>query len=327
MAQRVPASDASVLDAIGNTPLVRLHKVVPPRSAEVWIKLEGCNPTGSYKDRMARALIEGAEARGDLRPGMTVVEYTGGSTGSSLAFVCAVKGYRFRAVSSDAFAPEKLRTMRAFGAEVTIVPSEAGKITPDLIPRMMERTRAFGKDPDTYLTDQISNRDALDGYEGLGEEIVEQLGGAPAAFCAGVGTAGLVMGVTRAFRRLSHRVRIVALEPASSPVLSAGRAGTHHVEGIGVGFVPPLFDSAQCDEVRAIDETAARSMARRLAAEEGVFAGISSGLNVVGALQLARELGSGHRVVTIACDSGLKYLAGDLYQDQARDLDPSYAGR
>lgn len=327
MAQRVPASDASVLDAIGNTPLVRLHKVVPPRSAEVWIKLEGCNPTGSYKDRMARALIEGAEARGDLRPGMTVVEYTGGSTGSSLAFVCAVKGYRFRAVSSDAFAPEKLRTMRAFGAEVTIVPSEAGKITPDLIPRMMERTRAFGKDPDTYLTDQMSNRDALDGYEGLGEEIVEQLGGAPAAFCAGVGTAGLVMGVTRAFRRLSHRVRIVALEPASSPVLSAGRAGTHHVEGIGVGFVPPLFDSAQCDEVRAIDETAARSMARRLAAEEGVFAGISSGLNVVGALQLARELGSGHRVVTIACDSGLKYLAGDLYQDQARDLDPSYAGR
>jgi cysteine synthase A len=316
-----------VLDAIGNTPLVRLYKVVPPRSAEVWIKLEGCNPTGSYKDRMARALIEGAEARGDLRPGMTVVEYTGGSTGSSLAFVCAVKGYRFRAVSSDAFAPEKLRTMRAFGAEVTIVPSEAGKITPDLIPRMMERTRAFGKDPDTYLTDQISNRDALDGYEGLGEEIVEQLGGAPAAFCAGVGTAGLVMGVTRAFRRLSHRVRIVALEPASSPVLSAGRAGTHHVEGIGVGFVPPLFDSAQCDEVRAIDETAARSMARRLAAEEGVFAGISSGLNVVGALQLARELGSGHRVVTIACDSGLKYLAGDLYQDQARDLDPSYAGR
>lgn len=327
MAQRVPASDASVLDAIGNTPLVRLYKVVPPRSAEVWIKLEGCNPTGSYKDRMARALIEGAEARGDLRPGMTVVEYTGGSTGSSLAFVCAVKGYRFRAVSSDAFAPEKLRTMRAFGAEVTIVPSEAGKITPDLIPRMMERTRAFGKDPDTYLTDQMSNRDALDGYEGLGEEIVEQLGGAPAAFCAGVGTAGLVMGVTRAFRRLSHRVRIVALEPASSPVLSAGRAGTHHVEGIGVGFVPPLFDSAQCDEVRAIDETAARSMARRLAAEEGVFAGISSGLNVVGALQLARELGSGHRVVTIACDSGLKYLAGDLYQDQARDLDPSYAGR
>lgn len=327
MAQRVPASDASVLDAIGNTPLVRLYKVVPPRSAEVWIKLEGCNPTGSYKDRMARALIEGAEARGDLRPGMTVVEYTGGSTGSSLAFVCAVKGYRFRAVSSDAFAPEKLRTMRAFAAEVTIVPSEAGKITPDLIPRMMERTRAFGKDPDTYLTDQMSNRDALDGYEGLGEEIVEQLGGAPAAFCAGVGTAGLVMGVTRAFRRLSHRVRIVALEPASSPVLSAGRAGTHHVEGIGVGFVPPLFDSAQCDEVRAIDETAARSMARRLAAEEGVFAGISSGLNVVGALQLACELGSGHRVVTIACDSGLKYLAGDLYQDQARDLDPSYAGR
>jgi cysteine synthase len=327
MAQRVPASDASALDAIGDTPIVRLRKVVPPSSAEVWIKLEGCNPTGSYKDRMARALIEGAEARGDLRPGMTVVEYTGGSTGSSLAFVCAVKGYRFRAVSSDAFAPEKLRTMRAFGAEIIIVPSDAGQITPDLIPRMMERTRAFGKEPDTYLTDQMSNRDALNGYERLGAEIVEQLGGGPAAFCAGVGTAGLVMGVARAFRQLSQRVRIVALEPASSPVLSAGRAGTHHVEGIGVGFVPPLFDPAQCDEVRGIDEGEGRSMARRLAGEEGVFAGISSGLNVVGALQLARELGPGHRVVTVACDSGLKYLAGNLYQDQASDLDRAYAGR
>jgi cysteine synthase len=327
MAKRVSASDASVLDAIGNTPIIRLRKVMPSTAAEVWIKLEGGNPTGSYKDRMALALIQGAETRGELRPGMTVVEYTGGSTGSSLAFVCAVKGYRFRAVSSDAFAPEKLRTMRAFGAEITIVPSEGGQITPDLIPRMMERTRAFGEEPDTYLTDQMSNSDALDGYERLGAEIVEQLDGAPTVFCSGVGTAGLLMGVARAFHRLSHRVRIVALEPASSPVLSTGRAGTHHVEGIGVGFKPPLFDSSQCDEVRGIDETEARTMARRLAAEEGVFAGISSGLNVVGALQLARELGPGHRVVTIACDSGLKYLAGDLYQDPTRDLDHTFAGR
>jgi cysteine synthase A len=217
--------------------------------------------------------------------------------------------------------------MRAFGADIVIVPSDNGLITPDLIPRMMERTRTFGEEPGTYLTDQMSNRDALDGYERLGAEVVEQLEGAPTAFCAGVGTAGLLMGVARAFRRRSHRVRIVALEPASSPVLSAGRAGSHHVEGIGVGFVPPLFDPAQCDEVRGIDEAEARSMARRLAAEEGVFAGVSTGLNVVGALQLAAELGPRQRVVTIACDSGLKYLAGDLYQDQTRDLDQTYAGR
>jgi cysteine synthase A len=319
-------SGASALDAIGDTPLVRLRKVVPPGAAEVWVKLEGCNPTGSYKDRMARALIEGAEARG-LGPGMTVVEYTGGSTGSSLAFVCAVKGYGFRAVSSDAFAPEKLRTMRAFGAEIVIVPSDAGLITPDLIPRMMERTRAFGEEPGNYLTDQMSNRDALDGYRPLGEEILEQLDDAPTAFCAGVGTGGLLMGVASAFRRSPHHVRIVALEPASSPVLTTGRAGTHHVEGIGVGFVPPLFDSTQCDDVRAIDESAARSMARRLAAEEGVFAGISSGLNVVGALQIAGGLGPGHRVVTVACDSGLKYLAGDLYEGSGAILtDGSPAG-
>jgi cysteine synthase len=304
-----------VLDAIGNTPIVRLHKVVPPAAAEVWVKLEGCNPTGSYKDRMARALIEAAEARGELRLGMTVVEYTGGSTGSSLAFVCAVKGYRFLAVSSDAFAPEKLRTMRAFGAEVIIVPSHGGVITPDLIPRMIDRARALAQEPDTYLTNQIYNRDSLKGYQLIGAELVEQLNGSLSAFCAGVGTGGLLMGVASALRRLPGRVRVVALEPASSPILSAGRAGSHNVEGIGIGFVPPLLDSAYYDEARGIDEAEARVMVRRLAAEEGIFAGTSTGVNVVGTLELARELGPGHRVVTVACDSGLKYLAGDLYQD------------
>jgi cysteine synthase len=306
---------ASVLDAIGNTPIVRLGKVVPPVAAEVWVKLEGCNPTGSYKDRMARALIEAAETRGELRVGMTVVEYTGGSTGSSLAFVCAVKGYRFLAVSSDAFAPEKLRTMRAFGAEVIIVPSDGGVITPDLIPRMIDRARTLAQEPDTYLTNQVYNRDSLKGYELIGAELVEQLNGSITAFCAGVGTGGLLMGVASVLRRLPDRVRVVALEPASSPILSAGRAGSHRVEGIGIGFVPPLLDPAYYDEARGIEEAEARAMVRRLAAEEGIFAGTSTGVNVVGALELARELGPGHRVVTVACDSGLKYLAGDLYQD------------
>lgn len=313
MTTGIRAAGVSALEAIGNTPLVRLQRVVPKGAAEVWLKLEGGNPTGSYKDRMALALIEGAEARGELSPGMTVIEYTGGSTGSALAFVCAVKGYRFLAVTSDAFAPEKLRTMRAFGAELDIVPSEGGLITPDLIPRMMERTLVLGKQRGTYLTNQMYNADSLDGYELVGSEIAEQLDGDLSAFCAGVGTAGLLMGVARAFRELPRRVRIVALEPASSPVVSAGRAGTHHVEGTGIGFRPPLLDSNQYDEARGIDEAEARAMCRRLAMEEGVFAGVSSGLNVVGAMQLASELGPGHRVVTVACDTGLKYLAGDLY--------------
>jgi cysteine synthase len=313
MASRPRIAAASALDAIGSTPIVRLHKVAPPGAAEVWVKLESCNPTGSYKDRMALALVEGAECRGELTPGMTVIEYTGGSTGSSLAFVCAVKGYRFLAVTSDAFAPEKLRTMRAFGAELDIVPSEGGLITPDLIPKLMERTLVLGKQPGTYLTNQMYNADSLDGYRLVGSELAEQLDGDLSAFCAGVGTGGLLMGVADALRELPRRVRIVALEPASSPVLSTGRAGTHHVEGIGVGFRPPLLDSDQYDEARGIDEAEARAMCRRLAMEEGVFAGISSGLNVVGAIQLASELGSGHRVATVACDTGLKYLAGDLY--------------
>lgn len=303
---------ASTLDAIGGTPVVRLNKVVPPGSADVLVKLEYFNPTGSYKDRMAKAMIEYAEQRGDLRPGMTVVEYTGGSTGSSLAFVCAVKGYPFKVVSSDAFSKEKLRTMEAFGADLRIVPSEGGLITPDLIPRMIEEARKIAAEPNTYWTDQFNNRDMLKGYEQIGSELLVQVEQPIDAYCGGVGTAGMLMGVAHMLK--PDGTRIVALEPGSSPVITKGVAGTHHVEGIGASFVPPQLDQAYCDEARAIDEREARAMARRLAREEGIFTGISSGLNVVGALQLARELGSGHTVVTVAVDSGLKYLAGDLYE-------------
>jgi cysteine synthase A len=305
---------SSTLEAIGDTPIVRLHKLVPPGSADVLVKLEYFNPTGSYKDRMAKAMIEYAEQRGDLRPGMTVVEYTGGSTGSSLAFVCAVKGYRFKVESSDAFSQEKLRTMEAFGAELTIVPSKGGMITPDLIPRMIEVARQLAQEPNTFWTDQFNNRDMLKGYEQLGSELLAQIDGRIDVFCGGVGTAGMLMGTARALKGKDPATRIVALEPGSSPVLTAGKPGTHHVEGIGTSFVPPLLDPHQYDEARAIDEGEARAMARRLAREEGIFTGISSGLNVVGALQLARELGAGHTVVTVAVDSGLKYLAGDLYE-------------
>jgi cysteine synthase len=309
-----PGVCSSVLQAIGNTPVVQLQKVVPPNSAAVFVKLEYFNPTGSYKDRMALSMIEEAEARGTLLPGMTVVEYTGGSTGSSLAFVCAVKGYPFKVVSSDAFAREKLQTMRAFGAQLTIVPSRGGQITPDLIPRMMEEARTLAQEPNTYWTNQFHNADMLIGYEQIGQELLEQVDGPIHAFCGGVGTAGMLMGVARALRGAGNPLRIVALEPATSAVLSTGKAGTHHVEGIGVGFVPPLLDQAAYDQARGIDEGEARHMARRLAREEGIFVGVSSGLNVIGALQVARELGPGHTVVTVAVDTGLKYLAGDLFE-------------
>ena len=310
----------SVLQAIGNTPIVHLNKVVPSNCADVLVKLEYYNPTGSYKDRMALAMIEEAEKRGDLRPGMTVVEYTGGSTGSSLAFVCAVKGYRFRVVSSDAFAKEKLQTMSVFGAELNIVPSQGGQVTPDLVPRMMQRARAIADSEPSYFTDQLHNSDSVKGYEQIGRELVEQIDGPIHAFCAAVGTAAMLMGVAHVLRRLKPPPSIIALEPETSPIISKAISGRHHIEGIGIGFVPPLLDKSFFDEARGIDEAEARRMAWRLAREEGIFAGTSSGMNVLGAIALARELGVGHTVVTVAVDSGLKYLAGDLYgQDGMRE--------
>jgi cysteine synthase len=306
-------SARSMTEVVGHTPLVRLRKVVPDGAAEVFVKLEWFNPTGSYKDRMALAMIEEAEKRGDLRPGMTVVEYTGGSTGSSLAYVCAAKGYRFRVVSSDAFAIEKLKTMKAFGAEVVLVPSDGGRITPDLIPRMVEKASELAASDDVYFTNQLHNADSLVGYRNVGLELLEEMSVHPDAFGAAVGTAGLAMGVASAFRDAGCRARIVVFEPASTPVISGGTPGAHRVEGIGIGSLPPLLDPALFDEVRAIDEAEARAMARRLAADEGLLAGTSSGLNVAGAIQLATALGEGHRVVTVAVDTGLKYLAGDLF--------------
>ena len=309
-----PLSYRSALEAVGNTPVVQLRKIVPPGSADIYVKLEFLNPTGSYKDRMALAMIEQAEARGDLRPGMTVVEYTGGSTGSSLAFVCAVKGYRLKAVSSDAFAREKLQTMKAFGAELHLVPSDGGKVTPDLVPRMIEKAKSLVGQQDTYFTNQLYNSDSIAGYQTIGKELLHQIDTRIDAFCGGVGTAGMLMGVAQELRAAHPQVRIVALEPATSAVISTGKAGAHHVDGIGIGFVPPLLKRELYDEARGIDEAEARRMVRQLAKEEGLFAGTSSGLNVVGALQLAKELGEGKTVVTVAVDTGLKYLAGDLYE-------------
>jgi cysteine synthase A len=303
----------SILRAIGRTPVVQLNRLAPRGGANVFVKLEYFNPTGSYKDRMALAMIEGAEARGALRRGMRVVEYTGGSTGSSLAMVCAVKGYAFAPLSSDAFAREKIQTMEAFGARVEIVPSEGGAVTPGLFDRFRERIAAMKEEPDTFWTDQFHNADALKGYGEIGVELLQQIG-AVDLFCGAVGTAGMLVGVSRALKEGGSRARIVALEPAGSPVLTTGRGGAHRVEGTAPGFVPPHLTRADYDEALAIDEEEARAMARRLAKEEGIFAGTSTGLNVVGALRAAAALGPGRNVATVAVDTGLKYLNGDLFR-------------
>lgn len=303
----------SILQVIGNTPLVQLIKIPPPGCADIFVKLEYLNPTGSYKDRMALSIIEQAEKRGDLRPGMTVVENTGGSTGTSLAFVCAIKGYSFKAVSSDAFAKEKLRAIQLFGGDLEIIPSDNGKITPDLIPKMLARAREIAEQENAYWTCQFENRDALIGYRNIGKEILQQMPQRPTAFCAAVGTAGMATGTSQALKEADPSIRVVVLEPASAPLISTGQGGSHKVEGIGVGLLPPLLKEARYDEIRVIEESHARVLAKRLAAEEGIFAGTSTGLNIAAALQLGQELGSGHSVVTIAVDSGLKYLSGGLF--------------
>jgi cysteine synthase len=302
------------LSAIGNTPVVRLARMAGDGCAEVWVKMEAANPTGSYKDRMALAMIEAAEADGRLRPGQLVVEYTGGSTGSSLAFVCAVKGYPLRIVSSDAFAEEKIRTMRAFGAEVELIPSPDG-ITPDLIPSMMRRAAEIAAQTGAFATDQFSNADMVDGYRRLGEELLEQLPGPPpiSAMCSYVGTAGCFLGVSRALAGALPGLHRAVAEPAESAVLSGRPAGTHHIEGGGTGQRPPQLRPADYDEVIAIPEAEAFALARQAAREEGIFSGPSTGANLAAALQIARRLGPGHRVVTLQVDSGLKYLTGPLY--------------
>jgi cysteine synthase A len=301
----------SGIEAIGNTPVIKLSG---DYGAEVWVKLEAANPTGSYKDRMALAMIEAAERAGRLQPGQTVVEYTGGSTGSSLAFVCAVKGYPLRIVSSDAFAVEKIRTMRAFGAEVELISSPQG-ITPELIPAMVRRAGEIAKDTDAFWTDQFNNADMLDGYRHLGDELLEQMPGPPAiaAFCSYVGTAGCFLGVSRALRGKLPDLHRVVVEPAESTVLSGGAPGTHHIEGGGSGAWPPQLRADDFDEVIAVPTAEAFATAREAARAEGVFSGPSTGANLYAAAKIARRLGPSHRVVAIQVDSGLKCLAGELY--------------
>lgn len=302
----------SLLDAIGNTPMAELRKIVPQNSARVLVKLESANPTGSMKDRMARAVIEGAELRGDLMPGGTVVEYTAGTTGISLACVCAAKGYGLHVAFSDAFAEEKRRTMLAFGAEITDVPSDQKRINEKLIKGMIAKAAEIAERPRHWYADQLNNRDAITGYHALGEEIWNQSGGRIDAFVHMVGTAHSIHGAARAL--CAHtRVHVAAVEPAESAVLSGGTSGSHQIEGTGIGFIPPLWEPDAVDEILAVSTTEAQAMARRLAREEGIFGGTSSGANVVAALRLAERLGGGATVVTLIVDSGLRYLSTELY--------------
>ena len=302
-----------LLGAIGNTPLVRLDRVVPDGGAQVWLKVEGGNPTGSYKDRMAVSVLTGALSRGDVEPGGRVVEYTGGSTGAALAFVSAVLGLRFTAVSSNAFAETKLRSMRAYGAEVLIEESPDGTITPDLIQRMKARAYALAEEPGSFYADQFGSPDVTSGYQPMGAEIVEQLGRDIDCLCAGVGTGAALMGTLAGIEKAGGATEIIALEPLQSPLLTTGAGGPHRVEGIGVGFEPPFLDRSRCRDIRAVDQDEAFAMCRRLAREEGILCGASTGLNVAAAIAIAGELGPGKRVVTLGVDSGMKYLAGDLF--------------
>jgi cysteine synthase A len=305
---------SNVLEAIGNTPLVRLNKVTRGLRSQVFIKLEYYNPTCSYKDRMALSMIEEAEREGLVKPGYTVIEYTGGSTGSSLAFVCAVKGYKMKVVTSDAFSEEKRNTMKAFGAELTIIPSDGGRITPDLTKKAMAKAEELGKEPNTYRTNQLYSKHSLKGYNKIGEEILRQLDGKVDAFVASVGTAGCAMGVAEVLKAKNTQTKVFVVEPAESPVISKGFAGTHHIEGIGIGFVPPLLRRELYDDVLSVREEDAKNMAKRLALEEGIFAGTSTGVNVVAAINVANMLGEDKNIVTVAVDTGLKYLSTELYR-------------
>lgn len=297
-----------ILHCIGDTSLVSLREITAKNGARILLKVESENPTGSMKDRMALAMIEAAERDGHLTPGGCVVEYTGGSTGVSLALVCAVKGYPLHIVTSDAFSREKLDHMKLLGATLQIIPSEGGGMTEKLTRDMVEAARVVQSQTGAYWTDQLKNTDQLAAYDKLADEIWRQTEGQVDGFVQSVGTAASLRGTAEALRRRGKPIKIVAVEPAESAVLSGGAPGAHRVDGIGAGFVVPLWRNDIADCIEKVSTEDARDMAFRLAREEGMFAGTSTGCNVIAALRLAEQLGSGATVVTIMCDTGMKYL-------------------
>lgn len=307
--------NAGILQAIGNTSMVKLRRVVPAGCANVFVKLEWENPTGSMKDRAAQAMIARAEADGRLKPGDTIVEYTGGSTGISLALICVAKGYGLHIVTSDAFSKEKLNHMAALGAELELVPSEGGLTTKKLILDMIDAAKEYSKRPNTYWTDQLRNADTIAGYHPLGEEIWNQTGGKVDAFVQSVGTAASLRGVGTVLKQHNPALKIIAVEPAESAVLSGGQPGAHKIEGVGIGYTPPLWDPSLVNGITPVKTEDAKAMARRLAREEGLFAGTSSGANVIAAIRIGEQLGPEATVATLMVDSGLKYLSTDVFRE------------
>ena len=303
-----------ILATIGNTPLIQLQKLVPPGSARVVVKLEGANPTGSMKDRMAKAMIEGAEADGKLQPGGSVVEFTGGSTGTSLAMVCAVKGYALSIVTSNAASLEKRNHMKALGANLTVLHSEGGKVTKDLYRDLVATTEKIVSETGAFWTDQFHNPNQVTGYHPLAQEVWEQTGGHVDALVHVVSTCGSLRGIATYLRQYNSKLHVVAVEPVESAVLSGGQPGSHRIEGVGIGIVPFFWDPALADAIEKVSTLEAEEMSRRLAREEGIFAGTSSGANVVAALRVAAQLGPEATVVTILVDNGLKYLSTNLFQ-------------
>jgi cysteine synthase A len=304
----------SLLASIGNTTLVELRHMAPRNGAKVFVKLEGQNPTGSMKDRMALGVISAAEKDGRIRPGTILVDYTGGTTGASLAMVCAAKGHKIHVVSSKAFSQEKLDQMAAFGAQVTLVPYDGGGITKQLILAMIAKAEVISSQPNHYWVDQLKNADSIGGYEPMGEEIWQQTNGEVNVFIQSIGTAASLRGVANVLKRRNPKVKIIAGEPAESNVLSGGQPGAHDIEGIGIGYRPPLWDESVVDEIIPVSTAIAKETARELARKEGIFAGTSSGGNVHIALQMAERLGPSARIVTLMVDSGLKYMSTDLYR-------------
>jgi cysteine synthase A len=305
----------SVIDSIGNTPLIELKNVSPPNGGSIIAKMESANPTGSMKDRMARAVIEGAEKKGFIKPGDTIVEYTAGTTGISLAFVCAALGYNFHAVFSDAFSNEKRLTMKAFGGKITDVQSDNKKINEALIKGMIETARKLSEQENYWWADQLNNHDGETGYYPLGDEMWNQTDGKIDAFIHAVSTTHSLHGVTKTLWKYNRDIEIFAVEPAESAVLSGRTSGSHKIEGIGIGFTPPLWQPEIVNEICTVSTEEAMIMARRLAREEGIFAGTSTGANVAAAYRIAERLGKGKTVVTIIVDSGLRYISTPLYQE------------
>ena len=299
----------NILDRIGNTSLLALRNIVPANGARILLKLESENPTGSMKDRMALAMIEAAEADGRLTANGSVVEYTGGSTGVSLSLVCAVKGYPLHIVTSDAFAREKLSHMKVLGARLQVIHSESGHMTEKLTRDMIEAARVIAVETGSFWTDQMNNRDQLAAYHRMADEIWTQTGGKVDAFVQSVGTAASLRGTAEGLRRYKERIRVIAVEPSESPVLSGGKPGAHKIDGIGAGFVVPLWQNDIADRIDPVSTEEAVAMVMRLAREEGLFAGTSTGANVLAALRLAEELGPDATIVTILCDTGMKYLS------------------